>query len=371
MQRKLMVAAVAGALGAPALAMAQSSTVQIYGRITTEYSWVDRGSGTESGDVLQTPGGSRLGFKGEEKLGGGLAAWFQCESSADVTEGGDGTCTRNSALGFKGGFGNVFIGRWDTPFKRAHNVGDGVGSEATGVQGNSRLMVGSSTGQIGVGNRGIWRRRQGNMIYYETPKFRGFQVLAGYTSVEASALAAGSAKPRLWSIAGIYAAGPLAVGIAYEMHKEFGGVGADDDAYAVSARYKFGRATVGAAFNKQNYEGAGGLSADVRNWTLGVEYSLGGPHNIEASYTEADDMKGSAGFTPTSLRPAAGTPNSGAKQWQIAYRHNLSKRTEARIAYVQTDNDSGTANYGLNGISSPLVAGEKSTAISLLLKHNF
>ena len=375
MQKKLIAVAVAGALGAPALVMAQSSTVQIYGRMTFEYSYVDRGAGTEKGDVLQTPGGTSVGLKGQEKLGGGLSAWFQCESSADVTIGGSGFCTRNSALGFKGGFGNVYIGRWDTPFKRAHSIGDGVGSEDTGVQGNSRLTVGSSTGQVGVSNRGIWKRRQANTINYNSPKFGGFEVDASYSSVQATGLAAGAAEPRVWSIAGLYSAGPLAFGIGWEKHNDFGGVGLDDTAWALAGRYKFGKVLVGAAFNKQDYDGAAGASADRKAWTLGVEFNVSGPHNIEASYTEADDVKGTAGFTPSTLLPAPGA-NTGAKQWQIAYRHVLSKRTDARIAYVMVDNDSGTNSYTLNGISSsPLPPagslGEKQSGVSLLVKHVF
>ena len=60
-----------------------------------------------------------LSQKAEEKLGGGLSAWFQCESTADPRgQGQEGWCSRNSALGLKGGFGNLFIGNWDTPFKR-------------------------------------------------------------------------------------------------------------------------------------------------------------------------------------------------------------------------------------------------------------
>ncbi|MFN7088136.1 MAG: porin, partial [Burkholderiales bacterium] len=111
MQKKLIAIAVAGALGAPALAMAQASTVQVYGRVTAEYGYVDQGSGKPNTDLLQTPGGSAIGFKGEEKLGGGLSAWFQCESSADIRgQNQDGWCSRNSAVGFKGGFGNVYIG---------------------------------------------------------------------------------------------------------------------------------------------------------------------------------------------------------------------------------------------------------------------
>jgi predicted porin len=374
MKKKLIVVAVAGALGAPALVMAQSSTVQIYGRITAEYSYVDRGSGTEKGDLLQTPGGSSIGFKGEEKLGGGLSAWFQCESSADVTEGGDGFCTRNSAIGFKGAFGNVYIGRWDTPFKKAA-FGDAVGSEDTGIQGNTRLTVGNSTGQTGVGNRGIWKRRQANTINYDTPNFGGFRAEATYSSVEASGLASGANKPRLWSVAGIYRAGPLGLAIGYEQHNEFAGGPApapalDDKAWIISGTYKFGPALIGASYNKQDYETSATTTADRKAWTLGVEVNLGGPHNIEGSYTDVGDMKG-AGPSPSSLLPLPGTPNSGAKQYQIAYRHVMSKRTEARIAYVVVDNDSGTAIYSHNGTSPGAVLGEKHNGISLLLKHRF
>src|SRR3546814_9689180 len=50
-------------------------------------------------DYADTPGGSAIGFRGEEKLGGGLSAWFQCESSADVRGlDQEGFCSRNSAI---------------------------------------------------------------------------------------------------------------------------------------------------------------------------------------------------------------------------------------------------------------------------------
>ena len=39
MQKKLMAVAVAGALGAPAVALAQSSTVQVFGTLYVEYAY--------------------------------------------------------------------------------------------------------------------------------------------------------------------------------------------------------------------------------------------------------------------------------------------------------------------------------------------
>ena len=43
MQKKLLAVAVAGALGAPAFALAQTSTVQVFGTLDIEYAYVDQG----------------------------------------------------------------------------------------------------------------------------------------------------------------------------------------------------------------------------------------------------------------------------------------------------------------------------------------
>ena len=151
MNKKLMAAAVAGAFVAPALVYAQNATVQVYGRANVEYGYVDQGTGKINTDMFQTPGGSAVGFKGQEQLGGGLSAWFQCETSADVRGlNQDGWCSRNSAIGMRGVWGNVYFGKWDTPFKRAGSVGT-VGTGETGVQGASFLSFGNSTGGGAIG----------------------------------------------------------------------------------------------------------------------------------------------------------------------------------------------------------------------------
>ena len=143
MQKKLLAVAVAGALALPVIAAAQSS-VTISGRLTWEYGHGDQGDNRDSVDYADAPGGSNIRFAGQEALGGGLTAWFQCETSAD-TRGIDqvGLCSRNSAVGLRGGFGNVYFGVWDTPFKRVVNHGT-VGAVALDQEGN--LAAGTSTG---------------------------------------------------------------------------------------------------------------------------------------------------------------------------------------------------------------------------------
>ena len=99
-----MAVAVAGALVAPA-ASAQSSAVlnyglQIYGLLNygllnMEYGFVNQpdtaaGLGRSNVDALNS-GASRIGFKGEEKLAGGLSAFWQCESDVRFL-GGNAHC---------------------------------------------------------------------------------------------------------------------------------------------------------------------------------------------------------------------------------------------------------------------------------------
>src|SRR4051812_37394296 len=128
MQKKLMAVAVAGAIAAPGIALAQTSTVQVGGVLTAFYYFTKPNNpGTaKKGDIMESSE-PEIFIRGEEQLGGGLSAWFQCTSSADgfisgnaaITE--SGWCARNSGVGFKGGFGNVWWGNWDVAQKMVTN----------------------------------------------------------------------------------------------------------------------------------------------------------------------------------------------------------------------------------------------------------
>ena len=104
MNKKLMAAAVAGALAVPGVALAQSSTVQIGGSLTAFYykHQANNNNAATSSDILETSE-PELFVRGEENLGGGLSFWFQCTSSLDGMIGGSaaaqGMCGRNSGVG--------------------------------------------------------------------------------------------------------------------------------------------------------------------------------------------------------------------------------------------------------------------------------
>jgi len=389
MNKKLMAVAVAGALAAPALVMAQSSTVNVYGTITYEYGRADQGSGRPNVDYADSPGGTAIGFRGEEKLGGGLSAWFQCETSADVRAYDQiGLCSRNSALGFKGSWGNLHFGRWDTPMKRALNMGT-VGAEETGLLGMSFVAFGGSGGADVTGTagslansgesqqRGRWKRREGGLTYYESPNFNGFQVLGAFSPGNAAADngavdATVNAKPRIQSIAGTYSSGPLAIGFGYEKHNEMNAIAGsgDDDAWGISAAYTFGgNIKVGATYLDASYDTAPGRNLDKKSWTLGVDWAISGPHGLEAQYGRAGDSKGNS--LVAVQRNAASGPSTGAKDYSIAYTYTFSKRTRVKLGYHKTDNDALTNKYAVGNTAGILTNGDSSSALAFHIKHTF
>src|SRR5882672_8401251 len=123
MHKKLLTMAVAGALAAPCIALAQSS-VEVYGTINMAFGKFKYSEGTQANtpsvskwDVAQ--GASNYGLRGRENIGGGLTAWFQIEQNAPMERSNDVAITpasRNSAVGIQGGFGNIFVGQWTTPW---------------------------------------------------------------------------------------------------------------------------------------------------------------------------------------------------------------------------------------------------------------
>lgn len=412
MQKKLMAVAVAGALAVPAVAFAAASSVQITGRVTYEYGHTSQGDNRPSADIADNPGGSNIRLKGTENLGGGLSAWFQCETSTDIRalDTGIHFCSRNSALGLKGAFGNIHFGKWDTPMKRALNAGT-VGAEGTGMLGMSFIAFGGSGGSqainrdpgvrgaadTGTGldqsdNRHRWKRRESSLNYYESPKFSGFQVLAAFSPGNAATSAVNGTvndKPRVWSVAGVYDNGPLEFGIAYEKHADFGHhqTGAtqslDDDAWGVGLTYNFGKVEVGGFYLKATYEtgtvgGIANTESKKKTYGIGVNWRLPGPHMLSAQYVKADDtegnggnISGNGGVTGCNSGGVINCADTGGDAYTLGYTYRFSKRTSVKLGYTRYDNDSRTRAYRIGNIGSLGSNGESSSAYAMLWKHNY
>ena len=386
MNKKLIAVAVAGALGAPGAALAQASTVQMYGTLVMNYNYLDAG-GTPVGvppagvaavpkvktDVLNLHD-SNLGFKGEENLGRGLTGWFQCESTMDVTGVGiAGWCGRNSAFGMKGGFGNIYVGIWDTPMKIA--MGPFRNFSTAGAYGVTMLWNGTASQVVNVGTS--FTRRQNNLISYQIPTgfMPGFDARIAFSAANeatASTAASTASKPRLWSIGGTYTNGPLILGGGYETHRNYNPTavatytGGTDRGWSLGAAYTFmGSLKASAIITTNKYEVAGGTAAsagtvDQRAWGIYADWVVQGPHRIRAGYTKAGDTSGTAGTLAAPINVANMVANgsssgTGMNLWALQYAHNFSKRTELNFGYARVTNSTfssiplqslGTRNTG-------------------------
>jgi len=374
MKQKLIAVAVAGIFAAPAVALAQSSSVQIYGTLNAEYGFakgVTQAAGTTNGFDGLNSGASNFGFKGEEKLGGGMSAFFQCESDlkflkGDLADTSGTLCDRNSAVGLKGGFGSAYIGSWDSPMKRLVATTRILGE--TGWHGVQGMLI--SNGGAFIGS---FSTRNTNTLNYDSPKFGGFSFSAQTTSTKAAAtVTTAGLKGRASSMSLNYAAGPMTVGLAYTKQddnaKRTAVTGGSDTAVVLGGTYTVGNAKIGLTYvdGKADQSTTGELKR--ASWNLAGEYNLPGPHSLFAGYTRAGDTKASG----TAVGTAATGADTGAKEYQIGYRNTLSKRTMVGISWIYADNDRNATGYSVGtNHATGLVAGSSSRVIATQIKHTF
>lgn len=399
MNKKVMAVAVAGALALPsAMALAQ---VEIGGSITVFYYQHDpeNKSTGQSTDILETSE-PELYVRGEEKLGGGLSVWFQCTSSIEGLVSGSQTdnlwCGRNSGIGFRGNFGNVFAGNWDTPHKLVYNQARGwFGGTNSFTGGSARLLLGGTAS--GVGNSAApasFFRRQAQALNYHSPTWGGFSFAAAVSAAnEGTGIPeANTLSPRMYSLGGNFSTGPLYVGLGYEAHSDYnpaavagaGGVGStysggDDTNYVAVVGLRFGGFNIRGVYTATEYETSNTANLKVDGFGLFGDWTIAGPHTLRFQYADVSDTKGSAttnvgvyrapGLStcgPLSNRSCASS--TGGKVYSIFYSYAFSKRTEGSIGYTKMDNDSNGI-HALGKVAA--TAGESQTSAGIVLKHRF
>jgi predicted porin len=414
MQKKLLGMAVAAALAAPALALAQSS-VQVYGTVhlsanQAKYTADTAGTLNSTTKYGVTSHASNWGLRSTESLGGGMTAWFQAEFNMKMTRDNgihDGESTaRNSGVGLRGGFGNVYLGTWETPMAQTFRLWD-VGTiggwgpttsligrrETTGTNpsrncGNlsgaggqsaastatniAQPICGNGAEAAGSGAYPTWRRF-GYAMFYESPLFSGVQFKvaidpndrkANFVTPSATSV---NENPSAWSSSLTWTGmgGRARAFLANMRNKDWNVVGQSDNHWNIGGGYDFGVVNVGATVEQSKYRTATGDSKG-KNWGVGIAVPMGSG-KIGASYARAKDITGGS---------LAG--DNGAKMWNIGYEWALSKRTALGFGVAKIDNDSAgvhtwTSTVPIqNGWQSGVVpAGVDNRNIFVSIRHSF
>jgi predicted porin len=381
MQKKLIALAVAAALTAPALALADSANVTFYGVLDADVENVksDKVALTAPGSRGRiTSNASRFGLKGEEDLGDGLKAIFQVESRVNLV-GTETTATsantlvapatnvvntnlgvfngmRNSNIGLKGDFGTAFLGHWDTPFKTSHNK----------VELFDNTTIATATALLGS-NKGAnaFNLRQNSSFQYWSPVFSGFQIKGAYSAANATVdTATNLGTPAIASASAAYDQDGIYIALATEQHKAVPATAVftqKDSANRLVAAYTTDVFQVGITAESMTINLATGNQK--RNaYALSGKYIFGA-NSIGASYTQANDFTGGTAVV-----------NNGAKQVSLRYGYAFTKRTEAYAMYTQIANKAaGTYNF-TDVATFPTgagVAGAKVSGFGMGLRHTF
>ncbi len=344
--RKLIAIAIAAGMAAPAMA-----DTTLYGQLHASVDFLDA-DGTD-GKTTVASNSSRIGVKGSAELNGGLKAIYQAEwgidtggatspNVSDATIGGVKVAgagsgkrsfsNRNQVVGIAGGFGAVLLGRHDTPLKIVGRKADLFWSTQLGQNRN-------------VTNPGTWDLRVNNVVAYQSPKMGGFQALAAYVTD-----LSGSDDNTAFSINGIYKAGPMMIGGAYETH-DLAAAGADRDAFRLMGSYKFGGAKVVGYYQDEE----NGLAADASVWGLGASYKVSSAGTIKGQYYERD-------VDGTSADPAL---------LAIGYDHSLGKKTAVYAQYATLSEGAKLGGAGHGESIKATTAGGDADGFSFGIRHKF
>ncbi|WP_432730651.1 porin [Variovorax sp. W6] len=341
-RRRLLPRAFTGAIcmAATAGASAQSS-VQMFGTLDMNITWPKTGGASvksmdQGGNIFP----SRLGFRGTEDLGGGLAASFWLEMALLPDTGeiqGTGFHRRSTLSLSHNNFGEVRLGRDYTP--TFWNISQFSPFGTVGVGGSANIVEGWP---FGLGGARTLARANNSVGYFLPKGLGGFYGQAMY------ALPEGQEGSRYRGARLGWSNGTIDVAAAYGVTP----VGiADYRVASIGGTYDFGVAKLYANYYRQKADGDKQV-----NVMLGVSVPVG-PGVIKASAAR-------------SSRSGPGIDGDDATQYAIGYVHYLSKRTALYGTYSHIRNR-GNAAYVVSDSSPAGVPGAGARGLQFGISHNF
>lgn len=326
MKKKLVTIAIAAAF-APAVAMADTSNVIVYG---VAHVSVDSVSGNATQVATKRLGvnsnSSRLGVKGSEDIGDGLKAVFQFETGVNLTGGtgvndGNGLATtgtmfsgaRDTFAGVSGNFGTITLGRQALANQWVYDS-----NYFADQLGNAAIFTDARQGG-----------RANGMIIYKSNNMNGFNAALSYIPGSSLSNASPSTTEgkNSYGLKLNYAASGITANFGYfnlGTKVIATGVQTDSKPLTLAAGYDFGKGVVSAQYVKDKLD-VGSVSTTQNIYNIGGKYNLSGNSVIKAQYSKANDRTGAV--------------NSGASMFALGYDYNFSKRTTIYASYAKTSND--------------------------------
>ncbi len=374
--KKLIAAAVAAAVIAPASVMAAGPT--LYGKIHLGVEYHDN-NGSNSTLITNTrereynewslnSRASRIGVKGSEDVGNGMKVGYLIEWEVNMDGGGskgngrgNDLNERNRAITLSGDWGTMLWGKWDTPMK---TLGRKVDIFADRIGDNRNLNTGT-----------VVDARADNVFAYVTPNMNGFSATVAYSfdavssglNDDGDSTGGQNSDSSAWVFNAIYNNGPLMAGIAYVNYSQgsFSSLGGcntgpttnncqDESVWRAAGSYKIADFKILASYTDVS-DAAGWDGKDTSIWTLGGTYTMGN-NVVKVQYGKRDEYDDWNDSTNANVDGN----NTGADMWTIGLDHKMSKRTTAYVAYSTMSNDDNSTSTSWGQNSPEGVAGTNS-----------
>ena len=415
-KKKVLVVAVAGALGAGAAGIAFAQTkvgnVTISGRLYPEFAVQKTTGATAAGASASTLGraptgvdlksrnsvdasNSRIRFSGREKLGSGLTALWRIETTVALDNpevDGSPYANRDSYVGLRGSFGTVRLGNLTTVFK---DLGDPLG--ILGVSSGNFVALSNITSSrvsFSRNSAGSFHLRKSNSVRYDTPRFSGLQLSVAYSPDEVKA---GNLDADLWSMGAEYKRGPWEIGLAHEIHNDYfagsnglntnggaaralanardgsDGVHSKDTGTRLTVVYRVGGTALQANYGVVEFDESGAPAGkfdnyDNKRWSMTWQQKWKGtPWRTTLAYGSS-----SAGSCSIAGGVACTTKGLDGNMIVLATDYSFSKRTALFAAYARINNGEAALYRNLqNASSSSLAPGADIVTWAAGIRHNF
>ncbi|MGJ7543188.1 porin [Variovorax sp. LT1R16] len=344
------------ALTAAAGAFAQSN-VQLFGVLDASLAHIKAGNASITGLANGGQSSSRLGFRGVEDLGGGLAAGFWLEAGINVDNGNSAgfSFDRRSTVSLSTNeLGELRLGRDKSPAYLNIETFDPFGDVGVGGIGGSNL-VGSASSAVGTPEGSAPKRTSNGISYLLPATLGGFYGQVQYAFGEQVSNVINDTLRDSVALRLGYGSGPLNAALGYgETRGGTTAVGVDYKSANIGASYNFGVAKPMILFATER---GNGRRVDL----LGVGVTVPvGAGEIRAAYSH---------FQRKDI------DNADSDKLALGYGYNLSKRTQLYGTISRVSNDD-RANRGLavssSSLASPTIAlGSNVSGYELGLRHSF
>lgn len=299
---------------------------------------------------------TKVGIKGRLALNNDLDVLYQVEQFVDLdSDERIDFSTRNTFLGISGNYGEVLVGRHDTPFKLVSSRY----SILTDTIGDRRAILGASSID---GNR--LNRRADNMVLWRNNKefsSGNFDWIVQYSPNANNNSGIPNDDDRsMWGLWGQWRSEEgFSAAIA---HDSWAGIfGGEIGATRIAARKSYGPFTSALIYEHIAHDLAGGGQGilDRDAWGANMVY-------VNGSWKYS--------FQLLSAMSHAVSPNSGAQMFSIAAEKTINSSLSGYAAYSQTDNEENASYQGVDGGHGDelgTLPGGTPKAFSVGLKYTF